>query len=41
LGVDAQDAELLALTASEPVEEVVSITETVVDIEAAVQSSEP
>ena len=41
LGVDAQDAELLAPTASEPVEEVVSFTETVVDIEAAVQPPEP
>jgi CheY-like chemotaxis protein len=41
LGVDAQDAELLAPTASEPVEEVVSVTETVVDIEAAVQPPEP
>jgi len=40
LGVDAQDAELLAPTASEPVEEVVSVTEPEVNVQA-IQLPEP
>jgi CheY-like chemotaxis protein len=41
LGVDAQDAELLAPTASELVEEVVSVTEPEVNIQAALQPPRP
>lgn len=41
LGVDAQDAELLAPTASEPVEEVVSVTEPEVNVQATIQLREP
>ena len=40
LGIDAQDAELLAPTASEPVEEVVSVTEPEVNVQA-IQLPEP
>ena len=41
LGVDAQDAELLAPTASEPVEEVVAVTEPEVNVQATIQLPEP
>ena len=40
-GVDVQDAELLAPTASEPVEEVVSVTEPEVNVQATIQLREP
>ena len=41
LGIDAQDAELLAPTASELVEEVVSVTEPEVNVQAALHPPEP
>jgi len=41
LGIDAQDAELLAPTAGEPVEEVVSVTEPEVNVQAALHPPEP
>jgi len=41
LGVDAQDAEVLAPAASEAAEEVVSVTEPEVNVQAAIQPPEP
>jgi CheY-like chemotaxis protein len=40
LGVDAEDSELLTPTRAEPAEELVSVTETVVNVEAVAQSPE-